>query len=70
MAGGKGGCPAMGVLRQQAVAAIIHCKFGQLGARVVRVLLDKKLVEDKQVEGLLCAVRMLGCHVDDSRRFF
>eukprot|EP00667_Euglena_gracilis_P008772 EG_transcript_8900 len=45
----------MGVLRQQAVAAIIHCKFGQLGARVVRVLLDKKLVEDKQLQEIAMA---------------
>lgn len=41
----------VGVLRQRAVGAIIHGKFGQLGARIVRILLDKKLVEDKQVAG-------------------
>ena len=37
------------VLQQRAVESIIYNKFGQLGARIVRILLDKKLVEDKQV---------------------
>ena len=39
--------------------SIIYNKFGQLGARIVRILLDKLLVEDKQVLAPLMAQPIL-----------
>jgi len=43
------------ILRQRAACNAVYTKFGPLGARVLRIILDKKLVEDKQVQEIAMA---------------